>query len=137
MQSENLWAYFGLPPGGKSIGRRYWNAFGIGKPTGVASIDCEINPPIQGISRRPAGAFATLDDDIILLHRGAFNAFRGRIPREFMRANLDGTWVVAQDGDRETDFLQVGSLSSPSFVSDLAEFVKAAAQLKAFYKGKP
>ena len=58
VSSVDLWAYFGVPPNEKSPGQRYWNVFGLGKPAAAVSIICEINPPIRGIYRRPAGAFA-------------------------------------------------------------------------------
>jgi hypothetical protein len=133
---SNLWAYFGLPPEGKSPGERYWNVFGLGKPGATVSIMCEINPPVRGINRRPAGAFAECSGKISVLHRGNFNAFRGRIPNAFMRSHFKGTWLSAKDGDRESDFLKVGTLSDPDFVAYLRDFVAEAGRLKEKYKGK-
>ena len=38
--SVGLWAYFDF----QSPGKRYWTAFGLGKPNNAVSITCEINP---------------------------------------------------------------------------------------------
>ena len=51
VSSAGLWAYFGFPPDGKSPGKRYWNAFGLEKPSNSVSIMCEINPPVRGVYR--------------------------------------------------------------------------------------
>ncbi len=134
--SADLWAYFGLPPGGKSPGMRYWNAFGLGNPATPVSIRCEINPPVQGIDRRPAGAFGRSRDNLYILHRGNFNAYRGRIPQDFVRANFDGKCISADDGDRDSELLMVGKLEDPRFVYDLRDFVKAAIRLKEHYKAR-
>jgi len=42
-----------------SENNRYWNAFGIGKPTSGKSnsITVEINPPLEGINRSTGGVF--------------------------------------------------------------------------------
>lgn len=135
--SINTWAYFGLPPDEKSSGERYWNVFGIGEPGASVSIVCEINPPIRGIDRRPSGAFAeSSGGDISVIHRGLFNAFRGRIPKDFTRHNFNGTWISVNDGDVITDVLRVGALSDTNFVHDLRAFVIEADRLKEVYKTK-
>ena len=68
VSSVGLWAYFGLPPDEKSPGKRYWNVFGLEKPSDSVSIMCEINPPVRGIDRRPAGAFAEAGGELYVLH---------------------------------------------------------------------
>lgn len=136
VSSVALWAYFGLPPKEKSPGKRYWNVFGLGKPTDSVSIMCEINPPIRGIDRRPAGAFAESAGELYVLHRGNFNAFRGRIPRGFTRRQFRGTWLSASDGDRVSELIKVGRLVDSGFLADLGQFVAEAHRLKGLYKGK-
>ena len=128
--SAALWAYFGLSADEK----RYWNVFGLGKPDNAVSIMCEINPPVRGIDRRPAGAFGRSGRDLYILHRGNFNAYRGRIPNDFIRANFEGTWISAGDGERDSELLMVGKLSDPRFVYDLRDFVEAATRMRAHYK---
>ena len=132
--STALWAYFGFPPEEKSPGKRYWNVFGLGKPDNAVSIMCEINPPVRGIDRRPAGAFGRSGRDLYILHRGNFNAYRGRIPNDFIRANFEGTWISAGDGERDSELLMVGKLSDPRFVFDLRHFVEAATKMREHYK---
>lgn len=131
----DLWAYFGFHPEGKSLGR-YWNAFGLNKPGTAVSITCEINPPFEGINRRPAGAFGRSGGDLYILHRGKFNAYRGAIPKDFTRDNFDGKWIVVDDGDRCPDLLRVGKLSDPKFVYDLRDFVEAVTRLKDRYRSR-
>ena len=115
--TAKLWAHFGLPSDEKSPGQRYWNVFGLGKPTTASvSIMCEINPPFQGINRRPAGAFGQAGENLYILHRGNFNAYRGRIPNDFIRAKFRGSWCSACDGDRDSEVLVVGELPDPRFV---------------------
>ena len=133
----DIWAYFGFPPHEKSPGERYWNVFGLGKPGALVSIACEINPPMRGIDRRPAGAFGeSSTGHLWVIHRGVFNAFRGRIPRDFTRHNFNGTWIFVNDGDEVSEVLQVGDLSDTNFVRDLRAFVIEASRLKEVFKGK-
>jgi hypothetical protein len=134
IKGADLWAYFGFPPSVKSSGKRYWSAFGLGKPGKVVSIVCEINSPIRGIDRRPGGAFAEAGD-VYLLHRGTFNAFRGRIPRDFIYQNFQGAWVTASDGDRESKLLKIGKLSDQRFIDDLHRFVAESYRVKSAFKG--
>ena len=129
----NLWAHFGLPSDEKSPGQRYWNVFGLGKPTTSVNIMCEINPPFQGINRRPAGAFAQTEKNLYILHRGNFNAGHGGIPKDFIRANFCGSWCSACDGDRDSELLVVGKLPDPRFMDDLRKFVTEAARVRDRY----
>lgn len=134
MSSAGLWAYFGFPPDEKSPGKRHWNVFGLGKPSDSVSIMCEINPPVRGIDRRSAGAFGEDRGELYVLHRGHFNAFRGRIPNDFTRSQFNGTWISVADGDRNSEFLKVGKFSGHDFVGALRNFVFEAGQLKSAYK---
>lgn len=129
--SVDLWANFEKP---LEPGERYWNLFGFGKPDSVARTICEINLPARGIYRRLSGAFARSGEDLYILHRGHFNAYRGRIPMDYVYANFKGTWVSAGDGDRDSKLLRVGKLSDTEFLYDLRDFVQAVKILKEFYK---
>ena len=132
VSSAGLWAYFGFPPDGKSPGKRYWNAFGLEKPSNSVSIMCEINPPVRGVYRRSAGAFADAGGELYVLHRGYFNAFRGRIPNAFTYSHFNGAWIPVTDEKRK--LLQVGKLSDHDFVVTLGNFVAAVGDLKSAYK---
>lgn len=127
-----LWANFEKRPDVP----RYWNLFGLGQPDPLVHIVCEINPPVSGIDRRSAGAFGRSGKDLYLLHRGHFNAYRGRIPKRFVRVNFEGRWCSVDDGGRESKLLMVGKLSDSQFVTDLRDFVSAAVKLKQNYKGR-
>jgi hypothetical protein len=57
----------------KQTGNRYWNAFGVGRPSRDAHVfsTCEINFPLQGLDRRIGGAFARDEaGKIFVVHRG-------------------------------------------------------------------
>ena len=132
--SVELWAHFGLPSDEKSPGQRYWNVFGLEKPAASVSIMCEINPPFQDINRRTGGAFGQVGENLYILHRGNFNAYRGKIPHDFIRKNFYGNWCSACDGDR--DLLVVGKLPDLRFVEDLRKFVAEAARVRKLYKAR-
>ena len=127
----DLWANFEKP---LEPGERYWNLFGLGKPDSVARTMCEINLPTRGINRRLSGAFARSGEDLCILHRGHFNAYRGRIPMDYVYANFKGTWISVGDGDRDSKLLSVGKLSDTEFLYDLRDFVQAVTKLKETYK---
>ena len=124
-----IWAYLGYPPSDKSKGKRYWNIFGIGRPTGMVEIVCEINSPLGGINRRPAGAFA-LDNEgrLLVLHRGKLHT--PGLDAEFFRANYHGTWALVEDGDRQTKFVLVATIGSDDFGANLRQFVLEVARIK-------
>ena len=134
--TAKLWAHFSLPSDEKSSGQRYWNVFGLGKPTTSVNIMCEINPPFQGINRRTGGAFGQTGENLYILHRGNFNAYRGRIPNDFIRDNFCGRWCSAGDGGRDSELLVVGKLQDPHFVDDLCKFVTEAARVRELYKAR-
>src|SRR5260370_16844914 len=57
LSTLGIWACLDLLPSGKSERKRFWNAFGIGKPDNHVSIVCEINPSREGVDRGTQGAF--------------------------------------------------------------------------------
>jgi hypothetical protein len=134
LPTADIWAYFGLPPG-RSADKYFWNVFGVGKPGDTVNITCEINPPISGIRRQVQGAFveSTLGQ-VYVVHRGSFNAFRGRIPKDFVLDQFQGRWLSVIDGERTADVLCIGNLSDSNFVDDLQQFVLEVARIKELYK---
>jgi hypothetical protein len=141
--SLGFWAFFGEPPFEKSPGERYWNVFGLGRPSGLVSIACEINSPKSGINRQAAGAFARSHaGSSVLLHRGVFTA-GGRIAMSYTRPRFRWQWVEAIDGPATSDFLLIGEIGAASFPRSLCEFIqevlrfKAAARHRASTSGQP
>lgn len=126
----NLWAHFGLVDESKSSGSRYWNVFGIGYPRGNMSIDCEVNPPIEGRNRRTGGVFLVdASGNFHVGHRGNFNA-RGRIPMDFVLSNFRGKKLSVRDGERKAEVFWVGELDKPDFPGLLRSFVTEAVRIK-------
>ncbi len=128
--SLGVWAYFGLPPSGKSEGKRFWNAFGLGRPKSMVSITCEVNPSREGINRRTRGAFVRTDSgQTLACHRGSFN-IRGGMTTDFFRSRFQGTWLTADEGARESRFAKVAALASPDFGESLKHFIMEVARIK-------
>lgn len=137
LPSLGIWAHFGYPPKEKSPGRRFWNVFGIGKPSGMVSIVCEINPPVQGINRHAQGAFArSSDGQLSVVHRGRFNV-HGGITKQFFRNHYGQPYVVVNDGSRISDVIHVGMLSSREFGESVRNFVVEVDRIKALRRSSP
>ncbi len=117
----------------KIAGSRYWNAFGIGRPTGGAgiAITCEINFPLCGIDRRTGGAFAQDSaGHIFVVHRGKLGGGRRGIGKSLFENNYRGVWEVMEDGGEETPVALIGVLNSPRFNRQIAQFVRKIARIK-------
>ena len=131
-----IWGYWGLPPDDKSAGKRYWNAFGIGKPTPLVSIVCEINPSIQGINPRVAGAFALSPAGAIsVLHRGRFNV-SGGMKMIFFERNYPKPYIKALEGSKISRFIHIGDLDDPSFGKELSGFIYEVDRIKNLARSK-
>lgn len=116
---------------------KYWNGFGVGKPLEGKnnSLNGEINFPIEGISRRVAGAFAIEDNGkILVLHRGKIGGGTKGIGKKFFLDNFRGDFVNALDGEIETTFCLVGELNSPLFPNQVANFIKEIYRVKELIK---
>jgi hypothetical protein len=125
-----LWARFGFTPTKKSKRKRYWNVFGIGRPSGLVSIVCEINPPIDGINRKVYGAFSKdTEGNTIVLHRGKFHV-HGGMKKEFFRREYRGSWIEVVDGDRIASVVRVGAISNRNFGNQLREFILEIMRIK-------
>ena len=129
--SLGIWAYFGVPPEGKSSrSRRYWNAFGLGRPAGMVNIVCEINPPIEKIDRKISGAFAKTEaGTIVVLHRGRFNV-TGGMTMQFFRQRYSKQYITVADERTTADVILVGELGTPQFGSDLRFFIVEVDRIK-------
>jgi len=117
----------------KIPGSRYWNAFGVGRPAGGASIaiTCEINFPLYGIDRRTGGAFAQdRAGHIFVVHRGKLGGGRKGIGKSLFEDNYRGVWEVMEDGGEETPVALIGILHSPRFTRQIAQFVRKIARIK-------
>jgi hypothetical protein len=124
------WAYFGFPPSEKSAGTHYWNVFGHGKPSGMVSVVCEINPPVQGVNRQAAGAFVMDASGYIhLIHRGIFNS-RGRIKKDFIFRTFDGRIVNINDAGRCSKVIYIGRLKDENLPELIRAFILEANRIK-------
>jgi len=126
----------------KPISNRFWNGFGTEKlrwNSGYSHIlDCEINPPFQGINRRIAGVFA-IDEtgELFLLHRGKIGGGRKGIGKDLFLKNYRGKLITVKDGDRLTSLALVGSFESPRFVDQVAIFVNEIKRIKSNVSKNP
>ena len=125
-----FWGYFGFPPSEKSPGERYWNVFGLGKPSGSVSIACEINPPVSGTNRQAAGVFLIdSSGQPHMGHRGIFNA-NGRVEKDFVFATFKGKKLQVDDAGQQSHVLYIGRLNDPRFPADLCDFIMEAVRVK-------
>jgi 5-methylcytosine-specific restriction protein A len=123
MPAERIWA------GSRKLTNRYWNAFGIGKPSprNSNSIVCEINFPLHGVSRRIGGVLAKDDEGIIrVFHRGNIGGGRRGVGPQLFRNQFKGKWESVL-GD---DVILIGSISAPDFVGLVSQFVKEVSRIK-------
>lgn len=134
LPSFGIWAFFGLPPSGKSEGKRFWNAFGIGYPGHLNSIVCEINPSREGVNRRTKGAFIVNEKgQVLVCHRGMFN-ITGGMTLEFFRKHYRGIWLEAEESTRLSTFVKVTQLNSAELGESLRDFVLQVDKIKKLAK---
>jgi hypothetical protein len=133
----DIWAYFGVPPEGKSSpNRRYWNVFGIGAPSQMVNIVCEINPPVEGIDRRIVGGFAKgLSDEIAVIHRGRFNV-HGGMTMQYFRHHYAKPYITVADGTTQAEVIVVGVIGASQFGNDLRRFVFEVNRIKSLARAK-
>jgi hypothetical protein len=112
---------------------RFWNGFGVGRPIEGRNntLNGEINFPYEGIYRRVAGAFAEEENGTILvLHRGKIGGGKPGIGKQYFTENFRGDFVIAIDGDRETEFCLIGELQSPHFSRQVSNFINEIYRVK-------
>jgi hypothetical protein len=130
MPSLDLWAHFGDPPSEKGPPNRYWNVFGIGRPSGMVSIICEINPPKEARNNPPAGVFARDDrNNLLILHRGRLTV-TGGIKTEFVKRHINSDWIAILDCGRKKKAILVAKIPSDTFGKDLRHFVLEIERVK-------
>jgi hypothetical protein len=103
------------------------------KENGLPSPDVEVNIP-KALNRSVSGVYVAAGDSLWLCTRGAFNAFRGAIPREITFAHFREWLVDVRDGDRQAQVIPVAALGSNSLADELAEFMQAVIDLKTQHK---
>jgi len=134
--SLGIWGFFGDPPLEESPSKRFWNAFGKGKPHGMENIVAEINPPKYGINRRVAGAFLKMDSGGYgVAHRGIFTA-NGRVPYEFVRSNFNFPISRVIDGNHISDFYVIGGFSDADFLESLRNFIDGVYEFKTIARNR-
>lgn len=114
--------------------RRYWNAFGTGKKEkGYQIITVEINPPIEGLSKRVSGLYAkdSQSNTYFLLHRGRVGGGGKGIGKSAFEEWYRGTWidVACEDGDNDSAIL-VGMLGTSELIYQIREFVIEVSKFK-------
>ena len=88
------------------------------------SIVVEINFPFDGINRRIGGAFGkTETGEIVVLHRGKIGGGREGIGKQLFFNHFRGDLVMANDDDQTNTFCLIGTLSSPYFGKQVADFI--------------
>ena len=123
MPQEGIWA------GPKKLSNRYWNAFGVGKPTlqGSNSIICEINFPLKGVSRAIGGVLAKDEQGVVwVFHRGKIGGGRKGIGPKLFREHFQGKW----DSVLGDAVVSIGPISDSDFVKLVARFVKEVDRIK-------
>jgi len=118
---------------------KYWNGFGVGRPIEGKnnSLNGEINFPYEGNYRRIAGAFAIEDNgNILVLHRGKIGGGKPGIGKNYFTDNYRGDFVIAIDGDRETNFCLVGELGSTHFPKQVSNLINEIYRVKNLEDGE-
>jgi len=103
------------------------------KEQGSPSPDVEINIPPE-LDRKVSGVYVQSEKELWLCSRGAFTAFRGRIPQNLAHAHFKKWLREVDDGSKTANVIPVVSMDSPTFVDDIATFVRAVVELKEKYK---
>ncbi len=109
------------------------HAFCLEREGRKLSPDVEINIPL-GLDRRVSGAYLRDGKDIWLCTRGSFTSFRGSIPREVAFKHFDKWLVDVSDNAKAVRVIPIASVSSPTMVEDIAQFVRAVISLKITFK---
>lgn len=121
-------------------GSRYWNAFGIGKPSkgSNVSIICEINFPLSSIDRRIGGAFAKDNSgSIFIVHRGKIGGGRKGIGKSLFEDNYRGEWTVVEDDGVENTVALISALNSSRFVRQVSQFIHEVNRIKGIASARP
>ncbi len=112
---------------------RQAHLFSLGHEGGVLAPDVEINIPDE-LNRKVSGTYIETDGEIWICTRGAFTAYRGKIPKEVSLRHFEKWLVTVEDGKKTASLITIASLNSPSLSNDIAEFVSAVSELKQQFK---
>ena len=129
---ERFWCCLPEPDANED---HYWCPYGIDDPasTKTLPITVEINPPVQGINRRLAGAFVQESDDhIYLAHSGRLHCRKKGIERStFVLSYRHANWqpVSWPDGLRKSMII-LGRVDGPELRIQIGNFVREVARFK-------
>jgi hypothetical protein len=112
---------------------RQAHLFALNHTGAILTPDAEINIP-DGLNRRVSGTYVRDADRVLICHRGGFNAFRGRIPKDICMGYFEKWLVPVNDEGRETSLISVAMLDSKSLTNEIAEFVAAAKEMRAAFR---
>jgi len=99
--------------------------------------DVEINFPFT-YNKNTAGCLVkdTKSENILLCHRGKFNAYKGMIPLDVSKKFFKSNLVKVFDGEKEIELISITQLDSSEFIYDIYNFTDKVLKLKKIYKSK-
>lgn len=123
----NMWWLLGLS-GDK---KRYWNAFGIGKPEYNVNIIVELNYSIEGVNRRVAGNWAVDDDGrYCLFHSGAITIGKTGEGRSRFKSMYLGEFYDLDLEGKHREAALVARLDEENFAWQIKDFVEQVGRIK-------
>lgn len=127
----DIWWDMGDISRGKS-GSRYWNAFGIGKPSPgkLTNIICEINYPVSGINQRVAANWVIEGSDVLLVHSGKIGGGRAGIGKNGFIENYTGVFEQTSIEDLPDQITVIGRLGDPGLPYQIRNFVFEVERIK-------
>jgi hypothetical protein len=134
----NIWWDMGDTVEGNS-GRRYWNAFGIGKPDieRLDNIICEINYPVEGVNKRVAANWVVEGNDALLVHSGKIGGGRAGIGKNGFIKHYSGVFEQIDIDDLPEKITVVGKLGDISLPFQIKNFIYEVARIKDIIVKKP
>jgi hypothetical protein len=116
----------------KRLPNRFWNAFGLGDPfKGTPTIITEINPPLSGVRRSIAGAFAEDEQGFLyLVHRGNIGGGRKGIGKEAFLDAYSEPLQPLDEGGTSSHVIVVGALEKRTIVADIERFTLRVQSIK-------
>lgn len=111
---------------------RWWNPCGLENPLNQRSPDIvvEINPPFEGLHPKVTGAFARDEHGkFFVIHRGWLGGGNHPVSKQIFFRHFRGR--TDYTGPKETHrVVIVGELDSPTFLDELASYVRECRRLK-------
>lgn len=127
----DIWWDMGSIAEGNS-GKRYWNAFGLGKPKNrqIQDITCEINYPLKGINKRIAACWVKDGNDIFLVHSGKIGGGRKGIGKSGFIKNYNGVFEEVEVEGLPNEITIIGNLKDLKLSNQISNFVHEAFRIK-------